>query len=222
MEQKKILICSYRNWANNVKDLVFLNYKDCDLTWVQSREEFKEKAKGKTYDLALFIGWSWIVPKKFISRNTCVCFHPSDLPKYRGGSPIQNQIIDGLKESKVTAFKMDFGLDTGPIFGKESISLSGNLVDVLDEIEYASKMLVQRLLNACVEESLCFYKQDELQATVCSRRKPTQSEITVDEILSCTSQQLHDKIRSLQDPYPNAYIVCGDGKKLYIKMSEIE
>jgi methionyl-tRNA formyltransferase len=222
MEQKKILICSYRKWANSVKDLIFLNYQDCDLTWIQSKAEFKEKAKGKTYDLALFIGWSWIVPKNFISRNTCVCFHPSDLPKYRGGSPIQNQIIDGLTESKVTAFKMDFGIDTGPIFGKEKISLQGCLSDVLDSIEYASKILAQRLLDACIDDSLCFYKQDESQATVCTRRKPEQSEITINDILSCTSLQLHNKIRSLQDPYPNAYIVCGDGKRLYIKMSDIE
>ena len=134
MEQKKILICSYRNWANNVKDLIFLNYQDCELTWIQSKAEFKEKAKGKTYDLVLFIGWSWIVPKNFISRNTCVCFHPSDLPKYRGGSPIQNQIIRGEKNSAVTLFLMSEKMDAGPIVFQESMSLSGSLDDIFNRI----------------------------------------------------------------------------------------
>lgn len=223
MKQKKILICSYRNWANNVKDKIFDNYyQQCDITWVSSKQEFSDKAKGQTYDICLFIGWSWIVPKNFINRNTCVCFHPSDLPKYRGGSPIQNQIINGLKKSMVTAFKMDHGIDTGPIFGKEPISLEGNLNSVLLEIEKSSKILALNIINACINNNLKFFDQDNSKSTIYARRKPEQSEIKISDILSCTSLQLHDKIRSLQDPYPNAYIICSDGKKLYIKLSEIE
>ena len=41
--------------------------------------------------------------------------HPSALPKFRGGSPIQNQIIRNIKNSKVTLFKMNEKIDAGPI-----------------------------------------------------------------------------------------------------------
>ena len=41
--------------------------------------------------------------------------HPSSLPQYRGGSPIQNQIIDGIKESEVCIFKMEKEIDSGQI-----------------------------------------------------------------------------------------------------------
>jgi len=51
------------------------------------------------------------VPIELIDEYDCYCIHPSDLPKYRGGSPIQNQIIDGVKDSAVTLFKMDYDLD---------------------------------------------------------------------------------------------------------------
>ena len=36
------------------------------------------------------------------------------------------------------------------------------------------------------------------------------------------SKDIYNKIRCLQDPYPNAFIICGDGKKLYIKLAKYE
>ncbi len=41
--------------------------------------------------------------------------HPSLLPKYRGPSPLSQQILDGITETGVTVFKIDLGEDTGPI-----------------------------------------------------------------------------------------------------------
>ena len=48
------------------------------------------------------------------------------------------------------------------------------------------------------------------------------SEISIDDIKLYTAEDLHDKIRCLQDPYPNAFIVCSDGKKLYLKLADYE
>ena len=42
--------------------------------------------------------------------------HPSPLPKFRGGSPIQNQIIRGEKISAVTIFKINKIIDGGDIY----------------------------------------------------------------------------------------------------------
>ena len=44
-----------------------------------------------------------------------LCFHPSLLPEYRGGSAIPWQIILGAEEVGVTVFRPDSGVDTGPI-----------------------------------------------------------------------------------------------------------
>jgi methionyl-tRNA formyltransferase len=44
-----------------------------------------------------------------------LCFHPSLLPRYRGGAAIPWQIILGERESGVTVFQPDAGVDTGPI-----------------------------------------------------------------------------------------------------------
>lgn len=48
-------------------------------------------------------------------RHGSICFHPSLLPKYRGGAAINWQVIQGERESGVTVFVPDAGVDTGPI-----------------------------------------------------------------------------------------------------------
>ncbi len=44
-----------------------------------------------------------------------LCFHPSLLPRFRGGAAIPWQIILGERSSGVTVFRPDAGVDTGPI-----------------------------------------------------------------------------------------------------------
>ena len=60
--------------------------------------------------------------------------HPSPLPKFRGGTPIQNQIIAGKKISSVTLFKINKILDGGPIIAKKPYSLEGSMSQILARI----------------------------------------------------------------------------------------
>jgi len=58
-----------------------------------------------------------ILPVEIVDApaHRSLCFHPSLLPKYRGGSAIPWQIILGETEAGVTVFQPDEGVDTGPI-----------------------------------------------------------------------------------------------------------
>jgi len=58
-----------------------------------------------------------ILPPEVVEapRHGSLCFHPSLLPRFRGGAAIPWQIILGEKESGVTVFRPDAGVDTGPI-----------------------------------------------------------------------------------------------------------
>lgn len=49
--------------------------------------------------------------------------HPSLLPAYRGPTPIQTAILDGISESGVTLMLLDAELDHGPILKAESYNL---------------------------------------------------------------------------------------------------
>src|SRR5207247_3621152 len=68
-------------------------------------------------DLAALVCVTQIVPEPLlqIPRLTTICFHPSLLPRYRGGSAIAWQLIRGETRTGVTVFWPDAGIDTGPI-----------------------------------------------------------------------------------------------------------
>src|SRR5205809_75947 len=68
-------------------------------------------------DLGVLAYATQIVPEPLlhVPRLTSICFHPSLLPRYRGGSAIAWQLIRGETESGVTVFWPDAGIDTGPI-----------------------------------------------------------------------------------------------------------
>ena len=58
-----------------------------------------------------------ILPPEIVAAPALgsLCFHPSLLPRFRGGAAIPWQIILGERETGVTVFVPDAGVDTGPI-----------------------------------------------------------------------------------------------------------
>jgi methionyl-tRNA formyltransferase len=73
--------------------------------------------EGARADLAVLAYVTQIVPEPLLAipRLTSICFHPSLLPRYRGGSAINWQLIRGETETGVTVFWPDAGIDTGPV-----------------------------------------------------------------------------------------------------------
>lgn len=232
MKKPKIALCGFREWADSIFHSVTIDMKEeFEFIHVVDRGQFDTFYKNVAEcELIFFVGWSWIIPEHFVNNDKCICLHPSPLPKYRGGSPIQHQIINGEKESAVTYFLMDEGIDTGPIIWQQAFSLTGELSDVFAKIVSVGIVGMKTILNDCVSNakqrlfhnhlSVLAKKQDESQATYYKRRTPEESELTDDDFE--TAEMAYNKIRALQDPYPNAYIVCDDGKKLVIKGTEIE
>lgn len=210
----KVLFCGYREWAINVIDELDKSYFQHKT--ILHNTDLKTQILNYNPDIIFFIGWSWIVPKEIVTKYNSICIHPSELPKYRGGSPIQNQIIDGVTTSAVTLFRMDQNLDAGDIVIQKELSLEGDLKDILDRIKNISINLINIVINKANNNKLEYFKQDESKATYCKRRKPEDSEITMYDLQSQTAEQIHNKVRCLQDPYPNAYITLGNGEKLYI------
>jgi methionyl-tRNA formyltransferase len=68
-------------------------------------------------DLNVLAFVTMILPPEIVAapRLGSLCFHPSLLPKFRGGNALAWQIIAGEREAGVTVFQPDAGVDTGPI-----------------------------------------------------------------------------------------------------------
>ena len=101
-------------------------------------------------EIIFFPDWSWIIPNEIISNYKCICFHESNLPKFRGGSPIQNQIIRGITKTKTTAFIMNEKIDAGDIILQKNLSLEGSIQEIFSRM---SENDVRRLCEcSCVSK----------------------------------------------------------------------
>lgn len=214
----QFLYVYYRDWAENAYNEICL-----DLPFVTNNEDLlKYIKKNKNLKYIFFVGWSDLIGDEIINNYSCFCVHPSMLPLYRGGSPIQNQIIDGILDSGVTLFKMNNKIDAGPIFMQKFLSLRGSLDEIFTRISFISADLIRSfILKIEIGETIFLTDQDDEKGTLYKRRKPSQSEIKLEEIENSSALQLYNKIRSLDDPYPNAYIKCADGRKLIFKKVSI-
>ena len=205
-----VYICAYRNWGINIFNKLKGIY---DIVLIETPDQLTQLSNMfHKNDTIFFLGWSWIVDKNIIDNYNCICLHPSPLPKYRGGSPIQNQIINKEQVSAVSFFKMNDKLDQGKILYQAPFSLKGELNDIFSRIIELGTFGIHHIMASNPKG----IKQDESEATYCKRRKPEESEITIDEIMNKSAHELYDKVRMLNDPYPNAFIRCKNGDKLFI------
>jgi len=222
--KKTILFCGYREWSREIYKKIQERYGPAaEIIEVISRKQLKRVIKEKLPHAIFFVGWSWIVKEDVLSVCDCICLHASPLPKYRGGSALQHQIMSGETKSAVTLFKMGPGLDDGDILYQGKFSLDSNLKDIFDRIILKGIDGISKVLEDVINnKKLVGTKQNESDATLFKRRKPYMSEIKIDDFRKNTAKEIHNKIRSLQDPYPNAYVVCEDGAKLFLILSRLE
>jgi methionyl-tRNA formyltransferase len=75
----------------------------------------EHRALGVDLNVLAFV--TMILPEEVVEapRHGSLCFHPSLLPRYRGGNALAWQILLGETETGVTVFRPDAGVDTGPI-----------------------------------------------------------------------------------------------------------
>jgi methionyl-tRNA formyltransferase len=202
-----ILFGGYRDWSLRVHaDLV----KDWPMELVSDPQAFEQSVARRRFDVIILAGWSWIIPKPIVESVEIVGIHPSDLPNYAGGSPIQNQIIDGVRDSAVTLFRLTPALDVGPIVYKEPISLEGHLSQVLREIERASVVVLRRYLTNWPNNPN--QTQPSERARARRRLTPAASRLTAEQIATLNCRQLWDFIRCREDPYPNAFFEDETGR----------
>ena len=185
-EHLKFLKKLTKNWDN--------------IYFITDNEVLDNKLKEYNPDWVFFYHWSHIVPSNIYSKYRCVTLHVGILPQHRGGSPIQNQIMDGITFTNVNALVMQEPLDSGDIYCKERISLQGSLNDIWTTLTHSA----YNLINKCISENptpspqqgdaQCFFKT--------YKRKTDNSLVLKNDI-----KFIYDQIRMLDgDGYPNTYL----------------
>ena len=145
-----------------------------------------------------FPHWSYIIPNEIYENYECVIFHMTDLPYGRGGSPLQNLIVRGIRETKISALRCIEEVDAGPIFMKRPLSLQGTAQDIY----FRANAIIEDMIVSIIEN-----KPDPLGQTgevvLFKRRKESDGSLSQLKTL----EQVYDHIRMLDaEGYPNAFI----------------
>ena len=185
-------------------------FKNLKIKIINKKSQLTLK-KLETYqpDYIFFAHWNWVVSKNIYYNYKCVVFHTAPLPYGRGGSPIQNLIINGYTSSPVCALKMTEKIDAGPIYAKQNISLNGTLNDILSRINTVTNKLIHKILYSNMKP-----KKQKGKVRLFKRLKESDNEIK--KLFSI--REVYNRIRMLDHPsYPKAFFKA---KGLKIELSE--
>ena len=195
---KNYILITNKSWH----DSMFLNLqKNISGKWTRFRTKndfIFENLYKLNPDWIFIPHWSDIIPAKIYNNYNCVVFHMTNLPYGRGGSPLQNLIERGHKETVISAIKVEEGIDTGDIYLKTPLSLEGTA----EEIFMRSSKVIGTMIKEIIKTTPIPQKQ-EGEVVKFKRRNPEQSNITKLHIL----EEVYDYIRMLDcEGYPNAFI----------------
>ncbi len=200
------IVATIKPW--NIKEY-YINVENLEGNWhlVTTPEELETLLDKIVPEFIFFPHWSWIVPEKFINKFNCVCFHMTDVPYGRGGSPLQNLISRGHKETKLSALKMVKELDAGPVYIKTDLSLLGSCSEIFSRAAKKVYELIQYILEHQPEPV-----PQKGNVVLFKRRTPQQSVLPVSGVI----ETLYDHIRMLDaETYPKAFIDYGEFRMIF-------
>ncbi len=194
----KILIANVNPAYAELEDFLRKKFGD-DVGFIKSKAELNPEAlKDLNPAYIFFPHWSDIIPKSIYSSFNCVVFHMTDLPYGRGGSPLQNLIVRGHKSTRLSALKVAEGIDTGDIYLKKDLELSGTATEIFVRAGELMKEMIVEIVATNPSP-----RQQEGEVVLFKRRKPEDSNIAALESL----EQLYDHIRMLDAKgYPHSYL----------------
>ncbi len=146
--------------------------------------------------------WSYRIPADIFNEFECIIFHMTDVPYGRGGSPLQNLILRGHRDTVVSGLRCVEEMDAGAVYLKKPLSLHGSAEEIYRR---ANNVIHEMICEIVLNEPSPQLQEGEVTAFV--RRRPEESELPG----NASVEQTYDFIRMLDaDGYPRAFIRWGD------------
>jgi methionyl-tRNA formyltransferase len=198
----RVLIAGDKPW---VMDAYVAWEPPFETALVRAHDELLVKARAWAPQWIAFPHWSRKIPPEIYGAYRTVLFHMTDLPYGRGGTPLQNLILRGHTETKLSAIRVAETLDTGPVYLKRPLSLYGSAGDIYRRMVDLSFQMTTAIVTKNIEP----VSQVGEAREPFSRRKPEESELRP----GLTPTRLYDHIRMLDaEGYPHAFIPWGKGR----------
>ncbi|MDW8799032.1 methionyl-tRNA formyltransferase [Staphylococcus pseudoxylosus] len=185
-----------------------------------AQSEDLEKLIALDADLIVTAAFGQILPESLLNapKLGAINVHASLLPKYRGGAPIHQAIIDGQKETGISIMYMVKKLDAGDIISQRAIAIEDqdDVGSMHDKLSFLGADLLKETLPSIINGTNQRIEQNEDEATFASNISRDQEKID----WSQSAEAIYNQIRGLS-PWPVAYTKMNDGN-LKVYASRIE
>ena len=172
-------------------------------------EETVEQLRQLQPDVVAVVAYGRILPQKVldIPSKGCINIHASLLPKYRGSAPYQWAVLNGEKETGVSAQHMVLKMDAGDVIDAEKTAIGENETagELLDRLAVLGAGLLSRTLSRVASGAVEAKPQDETEVSFAPMLDKSMCPIDWNK----SAQQVHDHVRGLH-PWPVATMELKD------------
>lgn len=184
-----------------------------------NRDKYVKIIRSLKPDIILSSGWRSIIKKEIVEipELAAINIHEALLPRYRGHCPNNWCIINGEKETGVTAHTMSSQVDGGNILSQRKIPI--HIEDTIMDVYRRSLQKFPEVMFEALEKVSKgdFGKPMDLsKSTYWGKRFPWDGVIDWNK----SSKEIYNLIRALVKPYPGAFTYY-EGKKLFIWKAEL-
>ena len=166
-------------------------------------EETVEQLRALKPDLCAVVAYGRILPQKVLDVPTfgCINIHASVLPAYRGSAPYQWAVLDGLKETGVTAMYLVREMDAGDMIDqvRTPIGPEETAGELLDRLAVLGADLLSRTLRKIEAGTVTATPQDPAKVTYAPMLDKSMCPIDFTK----SAAKIHDQVRGLH-PWPVA------------------
>jgi methionyl-tRNA formyltransferase len=173
----------------------------------------KEEIQSYQPDLILTCAHGQFIPSSILAIPSlgCLNIHPSLLPKYRGGAPIQHAVMNGDTETGVCIQQMVKAMDAGDIYACRHVSIGEDetFSELNERLIAVSISLMNEMLPKYLAGELKGMPQDEAGIVLAPNISAEEEKVKFQEE---DLDHVYDHIRGLID-WPIAYGIV-DGVRI--------
>lgn len=188
-----------------------------DIFQPKNKDELDEVISKIKPDYALVVAYGMIIKAETLKKLKIGFFnlHFSLLPSYRGADPVRWAIINGEKETGITVFKIDEGVDTGPILIQKATQIKDEekSFELLARLSLIGRQAILESINLIENNNIVLHEQ---KGRVSYAPKISVNDTFID--FSKPFKDVYNKIRAFSyDPYAR-FFFNDKGKNILIQI----
>ena len=152
--------------------------------------------------IILLAGWFHKIQSNILKNKLCLGFHASLLPQLKGHAPLNWAIINGLKKTGVSLFRITDKIDSGEVFIKKEFKIdkSDHISDLIEKSKKASYKIIDDYFFKFVE------KKNKPVKSIYSSSYGLHRNIVDSRIIwNQPSEDIHNIVRASSKPYAGAF-----------------